>query len=166
MRCFVVMGVSGCGKSSVGQAVSDACDIAFVDGDDLHPPANIAKMASGAPLNDDDRAPWLADVGQALAKAEGPVVIACSALKRVYRDKIRSNAGETVHFLHLHAPQAVLAKRVKEREGHFMPPSLLESQYATLEHLGNDETGNVIDISQPLNAVTGEAAEIVRKALV
>lgn len=165
MLSFVVMGVSGCGKSSVGQGVAAACNIAFVDGDDLHPPSNIAKMASGSPLTDEDRAPWLADVGQALSGADGAVVIACSALKKTYRDWIRDSAGAPVYFLHLHAPKPVLAKRVAEREGHFMPPSLLDSQYATLEVLEADEAGDVVDISQPLDAVVAQSADFIRKAM-
>ena len=161
MARFVVMGVSGCGKSSVGRALARETGLAFIDGDDLHPPANIAKMSAGVPLEDADRAPWLVAVGRALAEAEGPVAIGCSALKRRYRDLIRGEAGE-VHFLHLAAPKAVLAKRVAARKGHFMPPALLDSQYAALEPLEADEAGVVIDIAQAFEAVAADAVAYVR----
>lgn len=164
MRCFVVMGVSGCGKTSVGQGLAARCGLRFVDGDDLHPQANIEKMARGAPLDDADRAPWLADVGAALGAAEGPVVIGCSALKRAYRDIIRSHAGEPVGFLHLHASKEVLTQRVNSRAGHFMPPALLDSQLATLEHLGLDEVGMMVDITRPLEDVVAICARFVEKA--
>jgi len=125
---FVLMGVSGCGKTSVGQALAAEIGITFFDGDDLHPAENIAKMSRGEPLNDADRAPWLAEVGRVLAGHDGPIAIGCSALKRSYRDIIRDNAAAPVTFLHLAAPRAVLAARVADRPGHFMPPSLLDSQ--------------------------------------
>jgi len=165
MRCYVLMGVSGCGKTSVGQRLAQRGDVTFIDGDALHPPANIEKMANGIPLDDDDRAPWLADVGRALNLTEGPVVIGCSALKRMYRDWIRDHAAEPVAFVHLHAPKAVLAKRVSERAGHFMPPSLLDSQFATLEPLGADEEGCVVDIGRPLSAVVDSTQVYVKQTL-
>jgi carbohydrate kinase (thermoresistant glucokinase family) len=161
MARFVVMGVSGCGKTSVGKALARATGLRFIDGDDLHPPANIAKMSAGVPLDDADRAPWLAAVGRALGREAGHVAIGCSALKRRYRDIIRGEAGE-VHFLHLAAPKAVLAERVAARKGHFMPPALLDSQYAALEPLEADETGTVLDIAQPLEAVVADAVAYVR----
>ena len=160
MARFVIMGVSGCGKTSVGEALAAQSPVAFVDGDSLHPDSNIAKMASGQPLDDDDRAPWLADVGRTLAKHDGAIAIGCSALKRKYRDWIRAEAGD-VHFLHLDAPKAVLAERVADRPGHFMPPSLLESQFEALERLEPDEAGRVIDISGPLSGVVAEAVDYV-----
>ena len=151
------MGVSGCGKTSVGQALAERGQITFLDGDDLHPAENIAKMSRGAPLNDADRAPWLAEVGRKLAGHEGRVVIGCSALKRSYRDIIRLHAGAPVTFLHLAAPRAVLAKRVANRPGHFMPAALLDSQFAALEQLHADEAGVVISIDQPLACVVADA---------
>ena len=163
MRCYVVMGVSGCGKSSVGQGLAERCLMTFMDGDDLHPQANIDKMSSGQPLTDDDREPWLNLVGKALAETPGPVVIACSALKRKYRDIIRSHLSEPVQFLHLHASQEVLLARVNEREGHFMPPSLLQSQFDALEPLGPNEAGTVIDIAQDLPAVIEQTERYVRE---
>lgn len=165
MRCYVLMGVSGCGKTSVGQELARRCDVTFIDGDTLHPTANIEKMGNGIPLDDNDRAPWLSDVGRALRVTEGPVVIGCSALKRIYRDWIREQAATPVGFIHLHAPKAVLAKRVSERAGHFMPPSLLDSQFATLELLEEDEDGCLVDIGRPLSAVVGSAEAYVKQTL-
>ena len=168
MTHFVVMGVSGCGKTSVGQGLSAELGadfgLVFIDGDDLHPAANIAKMSRGEPLNDADRAPWLRDVGQHLARHKSPVVISCSALKRSYRDIIRATAPQTA-FLHLAAPKPVLAARVAQRKDHFMPPDLLDSQYAALEPLGPDESGTMISIDQPLEAVISEATTYVEKRL-
>lgn len=124
------MGVSGCGKTTLGRALADRLGAAFVDADDLHPPPNLAKMAAGQPLTDADRWPWLDLVAQAL-RDRAPVVVACSALRRAYRDRLRT-AGD-VRFLHLAAPQEVIARRMAARQGHFMPPGLLASQFATLE---------------------------------
>lgn len=161
---FVVMGVSGCGKTTVGQAASHACGAVFFDGDDFHPSENIEKMSTGVPLNDKDRAPWLARVGETIAAELGPVAIGCSALKRAYRDIIRDKAG-SVHFIHLHAPKDVLERRVNEREGHFMPPALLASQFAALEVLGDDEDGTVINIDQPFEGVVTDAVVAMRTVL-
>lgn len=163
MRCFVLMGVSGCGKTSVGEALSAEAGLTFIDGDALHPTTNIAKMSRGEPLDDLDRAPWLKIVGEALASNEGRIVIGCSALKKAYRDIIRNHAKEPVHFIHLEAPFEVLAQRVIDREGHFMPTSLLESQFAALEPLTHDETGAQIDIAQPIVSVIAHAQRIVRE---
>jgi carbohydrate kinase (thermoresistant glucokinase family) len=165
MPSYVVMGVTGCGKTSVGEALAARSDLSFIDGDDLHPAANIAKMASGVPLDDDDRAPWLRDVGKALAASGVSTVIGCSALKRAYRDIIRSEAGGPVHFLHLDAAKDVIAERLNARAGHFMPPELLESQCATLEPLQSDENGKVIDIDRPLEDVVADAASYVKGTL-
>lgn len=152
----VVMGVSGCGKTTVGHALADRLDVPFADGDELHPAANIAKMASGVPLDDDDRYPWLEAIGAWLAEhdAHGGV-IGCSALKRKYRDQLRSHAPR-VGFLHLHGSFEVIAARQAARPGHFMPASLLRSQFATLEPLGPDEHGVVVDVAQPVGAIVQE----------
>lgn len=166
MRCYVLMGVSGCGKSSVGVALAVTCGLAFVDGDDLHPRANIDKMASGLPLSDTDRAPWLADVGHCLADTPGPVVIGCSALKHSYRDMIRAAVPEPVRFLHLDAPRDVLVGRVQGRAGHFMPAALLDSQLATLERLGPGELGAEIDIARPYDEVVDQSERYVRETLI
>ena len=156
MHCFVIMGVSGCGKTTVGTALAKTEGLSFIDGDDLHPTENIQKMAQGNALDDDDRAPWLADIGCALANTSDPVAIGCSALKRKYRDLIRNSAGKSVHFLHLDAPRQVIAERLNDRSGHFMPPSLLDSQFQALEGLSADELGTQIDISRSFDDVLGQ----------
>ncbi len=146
MTRFVVMGVSGCGKSLIGQAFATAIGATFIDGDSLHPAANIAKMSRGEPLDDTDRAPWLDKVGQTLA-TDGSV-IACSALKRQYRDQIRAVAGAPVTFLFLRGQRETLLQRMSARPGHFMPPALLDSQLATLQAPTMDEPHLVADIEQ------------------
>ncbi|GAB3537450.1 gluconokinase, GntK/IdnK-type [Arthrobacter tecti] len=121
----VVMGVSGCGKSTVGTLLAQDLGVKFLDGDSLHPPSNVEKMAAGIPLDDVDRQPWLKEIGWRFAAAgEKSLVIACSALKRSYRDLIRSRAAEA-QFVHLHGTAELLAARMAARPGHFMPPSLL-----------------------------------------
>lgn len=156
------MGVSAVGKSSVASALADALVVPFVDADSLHPPANIAKMEQGRPLDDDDRAPWLDAVAARLAegrRAEG-IVVACSALRRRYRDRLR--AGEpAITFVHLTGSAELLTARAAARTGHFMPPTLLRSQLATLEPLGPDEAGVVIDVT----ASVAEIAETARRWL-
>jgi carbohydrate kinase (thermoresistant glucokinase family) len=148
---MVVMGVSGCGKSSVGEAIARLTSAQFVDGDDLHPEANKAKMGAGIPLDDNDRWPWLDLVGEVLANPEGAVV-ACSALKRAYRDRIRSVAPDTV-FVHLIGPRELLWERMTARKNHFMPASLLDSQLAILEPLGADENGVTLPITASVKAL-------------
>ncbi|RDV46268.1 gluconate kinase [Leifsonia sp. ku-ls] len=145
----VVMGVSGSGKSTVGELVAERLGVPFVDGDALHPAANVAKMASGVPLTDDDRIPWLRAVGRALADTspEGAVV-ACSALRHAYRDLIRSEAPDAL-FAELDGDRALLAARMAARPGHFMPVSLLDSQLATLEPLRPEEDGLRLDVARP-----------------
>src|SRR6478609_9052325 len=154
---IVVMGVSGCGKTTIGDLVARELGIPFLDGDSLHPVENVAKMAAGTPLTDEDRWPWLATVGAELAKAgDGGLVLACSALRRSYRDAIRAQAPDTV-FLHLHGTKEVLKARTEGRTGHFMPPALLDSQLATLEPLDADEAGFVVDIAAPVPDVVAQA---------
>lgn len=143
----VVMGVSGCGKSTVGALLAAALHTEFLDGDSLHPVPNVKKMAAGIPLNDADRRPWLEEIGRRFAAAgEQSLVIACSALKRSYRELIRTGAAD-VRFVHLHGTAELLGARMAARPGHFMPPSLLESQLQTLEPLQPDEAGVVLDIA-------------------
>lgn len=143
---IVVMGVSAAGKSTIGALVAAAIDVPFLDGDSLHPLTNVEKMASGQPLDDDDRWPWLRTVGAALFEsgADG-LVVACSSLRRSYRDAIREEAPDVV-FLHLHGDRDVLARRIEGRSDHFMPASLLDSQFATLEEIGADERAVVVDV--------------------
>ncbi|WP_378144590.1 gluconokinase [Cnuibacter sp. UC19_7] len=154
---IVVMGVSGAGKSLVGAALAARLGYAFVDADDLHPAANVAKMAAGIPLDDLDRWPWLDLVGAAIARREGGIVVACSALRVAYRDRLRAAAPDAV-FLELDASPELLAARLGARRGHFMPAALLTSQLATLEPLGPAERGVRIDVA-------GTPAEVVERAV-
>ena len=154
---IIVMGVSGCGKTTIGDLVARELGVPFLDGDSLHPVENVAKMAAGTPLTDEDRWPWLATVGAELAKAgDGGLVLACSALRRSYRDAIREQAPDTV-FLHLHGSKEVLGSRLEGRSGHFMPTTLLDSQLATLEPLEADEAGFVVDIAVPVDEVVASS---------
>ena len=135
MFSVVLMGVSGSGKSTIGQAIAKQLNGEFVDGDDLHPEANIQKMASGQSLDDDDRHGWLCAIRDLLKEKhqEGTsLFVACSALKPIYRDLL-SQAGDHVRFLYLHVDRETLLQRMEQRENHFMPPALLDSQLATLE---------------------------------
>lgn len=150
---FIVMGVSGCGKSSIGAGFAQVAGATFIDGDDLHPLANIEKMAAGRPLNDADRAPWLAQVGKTFATHRGGLVIGCSALKRSYRDIIRKHAGGPVAFLHLSGSRDVIAHRMASRADHFMPLALLDSQFADLEAPEADEISVTVDIDQSPTAI-------------
>lgn len=155
------MGVSGCGKTTIGDLVGRELGVPFVDGDSLHPVENVAKMAAGTPLTDEDRWPWLAvTVGAELANAgDGGPVLACSALRRSYRDAGRVSAPDTM-FLHLHGTKEVLGQRLGSRSGHFMPPALLESQLATLEPLETDEVGTVVDIAASVPDVVQAALAV------
>lgn len=145
----VVMGVSGSGKTSVALLVAEAVGGRVVDADDLHPEANVAKMAAGTPLTDDDRWPWLESVAAAMRLDDGsPVVVACSALRRAYRDVLRTGDDE-VRFVLLDVPRALLEQRLTRRKGHFMPATLLDSQLSTLEPLGDGDEGVVVDASGP-----------------
>jgi gluconokinase len=130
---LVVMGVSGSGKSSVGRAIAATLQLPFVEGDTLHPPANVEKMASGIPLTDEDRWPWLDQIGAELARVQKGVVVSCSALKKSYRDRLRQEAGGPLGFIFLDGNLEVLRDHMSRRTGHFMPLSMLDSQIATLE---------------------------------
>jgi gluconokinase len=136
---IVVMGVSGCGKTTVGEALADRIDAEFIDGDALHSPENVAKMSRGEPLTDEDRWPWLETIGRRLGRAAGPVVIASSALRRRYRDRITEAALEPVLFIHLSGDIDLIGTRMRARKDHYMPPSLLRSQFDALEPPGPDE---------------------------
>ncbi|WP_176082861.1 gluconokinase [Martelella sp. HB161492] len=142
---IIVMGVSGCGKSSTAALLAARIGARFIEGDALHPRANIEKMRKGIPLDDDDRWPWLDKIGAVLSEAVAsgtPVIVSCSALKRAYRDRLRKATGGPLAFVYLEGTEDVLAARMSRREGHFMPLSLLKSQIATLE-VPTGETGVV-----------------------
>jgi gluconokinase len=149
---WVVMGVSGCGKSETGSRLAAMLDVPFIEGDLFHSPANVAKMSAGQPLDDADRAGWLAALRDELSRAcvgGGGVVLACSALKRVYRDLLRG-ADCDVRFVHLSGQRDVIAQRMSERSDHYMPTSLLDSQLRTLEPLHADEAGVTLDNAEPI----------------
>ena len=163
----IVMGVSGCGKSSVGQAIATQTGWPFIEGDDLHSNANRAKMASGTPLNDDDRWPWLdalADAARAIGANGGSVVIACSALKKVYRERL-ARAGNMVKFIHLSGDSATILKRMQARPDHYMPPGLLDSQLATLEQPVNTENTHTIDIAMSVEEIANQVVNALDKKL-
>ncbi|MEV5506480.1 gluconokinase [Streptomyces orinoci] len=159
----VVMGVAGTGKTTVGPLVAEALGVPYAEGDDFHPPANIAKMTAGIPLDDADRAPWLDAVG-AWARGRGGRggVVSCSALKRAYRDRLRAAAPGIV-FLHLTGERQLIAGRMAARTGHFMTTRLLDSQFATLEPLQADEAGVVVDITPEAAVIAERAAAALRR---
>ena len=151
----VVMGVSGSGKSTVGAALAQRLRVPFADADDFHPEANIVKMSAGHALDDDDRRPWLDTIGEWLGSHPDGGVMSCSALKRAYRDQLRSHCPD-VEFLHLAGTPEVIGRRQASRPGHFMPPSLLASQFETLEPLGADEHGLAIDVDQDIDSIVAQ----------
>ncbi|MEM0900685.1 MAG: gluconokinase [Pseudomonadota bacterium] len=160
LKKLIIMGVAGSGKSSVGEALHERFGWTYIDGDHLHPEANIAKMEQGTPLTDEDRAPWLRLVGEELRKHRGTVVVGCSALKRRYRDIIREAADADVCFIHLEGSRDLIEGRMRARTGHFMPVSLLDSQFADLEPPKN-ELAITVDINaEPPSIVDQVAAEL------
>lgn len=159
----VVMGVSGSGKSTVGRALAERLGVPFADGDDLHPAANRAKMKAGTPLDDDDRRPWLDVVGRWLAAHPGGGVMACSALTRAHRDQLRAHRSD-VTWLHLAGDPSLITERQAARPGHFMPSALMGSQLATLQPLGPDEGGLVVDVARSVTDVVDQAARGIARA--
>jgi carbohydrate kinase (thermoresistant glucokinase family) len=155
---ILVMGVQGSGKSTIGWMLAEKLGITFIDGDSLHPPANIAKMAAGVPLDDNDRMPWLMEIGRVLAaeRHEG-IIVACSALKRKYRDLLRESVPD-LFIVDPEGPIELVASRISYRRHEFMPAALLQSQYATLEPRAQDERGVTVDISLDPAVVVESAA--------
>jgi gluconokinase len=156
---YVIMGVCGSGKSLIGAQLARALDIEFVEGDALHPPCNVQRMAAGIPLTDDDRHGWLLAIAARLREAKragNGLVLSCSALKRSYRDLLRSVGDANVRFVYLAGSRPLLAERMAQRRGHFMPPSLLESQLAILEEPSPDEGAWVCDITQAPDAIVAD----------
>ena len=163
MRPIVVMGVSGSGKSTVGAALAQRLGVPFADADDFHPQANIAKMTAGIALDDDDRSPWLDAIGFWLAQhSDVGGVMSCSALKRKYRDQLRKHCPST-EFVHLSGSPEVIARRQASRLGHFMPASLMASQFATLEPLQPDEDGVVLDVDHDIDWIVASYMAQARK---
>lgn len=161
IKSIILMGVSGCGKSSVGAAIAKEIKAKFIDGDDLHPRANIIKMASGQPLNDDDRAPWLErlnDAAYSLSHKNEIGIIVCSALKKRYRDRLRADS-EGMVFIHLEGSFDLIQQRLQSRAGHFMPRDLLTSQFEALEVPGSDEP-DVIPVS-----IDGSMEQVVSRCV-
>jgi gluconokinase len=152
----VVMGVSGAGKSAVGEALAKSLRLPLIEGDEFHPPRNIEKMRQGLPLDDEERAGWLDRLGQELMRHPHGAVLACSALKRAYRDKLR-HAVPSLRFVHLALTQAQAQQRVAARGGHFYPPSLVASQFDVLEDPSGEAGVLVVDASLPLEEVTQHA---------
>ncbi|MGA5466467.1 gluconokinase [Mycobacterium sp. NPDC050041] len=159
----VVMGVSGSGKSTVGAALAQRLRVPFADADDFHPPANIAKMTAGHPLDDDDRHPWLEAIGIWLAGHPTGGVMSCSALKRRYRDQLRRHCAD-VEFLHLSGALEVISRRQASRPGHFMPASLMASQFETLEPLEPDERGVSINVDQDIDSIIDSYVTLIDPA--
>ncbi len=159
MSAFVVMGVSGCGKSTVARALAEKRGALYLDADDFHPPANKQKMAAGIPLTDDDRWGWLDALNEELKRQSGPrdVFLACSALREVYRERLRAGLPD-LRFIYLKGSKEVIARRLGERKGHFMPAALLDSQFTTLEE---PRDAIAIDIDQAPDAVLAEANRAV-----
>lgn len=152
----VVMGVSGSGKTTVAELLARRLGWTEAEADDFHPPANVAKMHDGIPLTDADRLPWLESLRDWISAAPGSVIITCSALKRSYRDLLRT-ADADVRFLHLDGDPAVIRRRMTARRDHFMPPALLDSQLATLEPLQPEEPGVLVDIDQSTEQIADQA---------
>ncbi|MFD7258653.1 gluconokinase [Streptomyces sp. NPDC059874] len=158
------MGVAGTGKTTVGRLLADAVDVPYAEGDAFHPAANVAKMSAGTPLDDADRWPWLDSIGEWIrnsARLNGGVV-AASSLKRVYRDRLRAAAPGAV-FVHLTGQRSLIEERMSARRGHFMPTTLLDSQFATLEPLQADELGVVVDVSGSPEEITKSALTALRE---
>lgn len=158
MAHVVVMGVSGCGKSTVGRLLAQTLGLPFIEGDDLHPPRNVALMASGTPLTDEDRASWLQAVGRALADQPEGAVASCSALRRSYRDRLRE-AVPGLCFVHLRGARPLLEQRLGQRQGHYMPASLLDSQLRTLESPAADEQVLEFDITDAPEVLARHAVQ-------
>ena len=161
-RFLIVMGVSGCGKSSVGGALAQSLRWDFYDADDFHPPANVAKMASGTPLDDSDRAPWLASLNELISsslKADKPGVLACSALKERYRQKLM-NGNDGVQIVYLKGSYDLIWSRMEKRTDHYMKPHMLKSQFETLEEPKNAIT---VDVSMSLDEIAQDILKHMEK---
>jgi gluconokinase len=155
---IVVGGVSGSGKSTVGQLLAEQLGVPFADGDDFHSKANVDKMTAGIALDDEDRRPWLISIGEWLAGHDRGGVVACSALKRAYRDLIRHGCPDAF-IVQLNGDRDLIAQRQAARHGHFMPATLMDSQWATFELLDEDEAGIVLDVGPAVEKLVGQIVE-------
>ena len=158
LHALIVMGVAGSGKTTIAEALAARIGWAFKDGDFFHPPSNVEKMRSGHPLTDDDRWPWLraiADEIDRTRETNGHIIIACSALKRVYRD-ILIGDRRGVALIYLKGSRELIGQRLRERRGHFMPPQLLDSQFATLEEPDVGERAIVVDVAPTVDAIVDD----------
>ncbi|HEX9288551.1 MAG TPA: gluconokinase [Anaeromyxobacteraceae bacterium] len=165
---IVLMGVAGSGKSTIGAMLAERLGCEMAEADDFHSPANVAKMKAGIPLQDADRWPWLRDIAAWIAERDRSsltAVVTCSALKRAYRDVLRA-ASPRVAFVHLAGRPELIFDRMRHRAGHFMPTSLLDSQYAILEPLGPDERGITVDVSRSIDEIVETVISVVALALV
>jgi gluconokinase len=157
---IIVMGVAGSGKSTAAKLLAERLGWPMAEGDDFHSPENKAKMAAATPLTDEDRKPWLEAIRDWIDRTPGNAVVTCSALRRSYRDILRSARGR-VRFLHLHGSPAVLGSRISDRTDHFMPPGMLVSQLETLEMLQPDEDGTMVDVaSSPEEIIEGALTKL------
>jgi carbohydrate kinase (thermoresistant glucokinase family) len=166
LAAVVVMGVSGAGKSTVGKIIAARLDCPFRDADSFHPPANIEKMASGQPLTDEDRWPWLQAIATYIAehRAAGTTcVVTCSALKRAYRDIVTSDQSADVRLVYLKGDFALIAARLAARKGHFMPPALLQSQFDALEEPAADERAITVSIDATPEEIAGEVLKRLQR---
>lgn len=163
VKAIVVMGVSGCGKSTVGQALARRLGWRFADGDDFHPPANVEKMRAGIPLDDDDRAPWLARLNETMREAvarDEPLVLACSALRQRYRERLAEGLPQ-MRIVHLAGSIELIGERLAARNHSYMPPSLLTSQFATLEPPADALT---LDVGQSVDDLVDDIVASLRPA--
>lgn len=159
---IIVMGVSGSGKTSIAEGIAREMHVSFIEGDALHPASNVEKMSKGIPLTDEDRWPWLDGIGRRMKASlddGASLVVTCSALKRVYRDRLRREAGGPLYFVYLHGSKALLSERMGARKGHFMPLSLLESQLATLEVPTGEPGVATVDIDCSIDSIVAAALQ-------
>jgi carbohydrate kinase (thermoresistant glucokinase family) len=166
-RVIIIMGVCGTGKTTVGEALAERLGCPFLEGDSFHPPANVEKMRAGTPLEDEDRWPWLRELGQAIAEkgeTARPVIATCSALKRSYRDCLRGEIGGEVLFVLLHGDRSLLMQRLQERTHRYMPSSLLDSQLETLERPSPDETSLALDVRDSASDLVDEICHSIDAA--
>lgn len=157
----VVMGVAGSGKTTIGKLLAERLGVPYAEADDFHPAANVDKMTAGVPLDDADREPWLDTIAEWISgRRGGGGVVTCSALRHRYRERLR-RADADLWFLHLDVPRAIIAERMAAREGHFMPPSLIDSQFAALEALHPGEAGGRVDATRTPQEIVDEVVRIV-----